>query len=174
MKKLFLFLVLALLATTPAFAAGFGVNNNGTQAGAATDMFYNCPANTQLVVGSQAYANCGNLLATGTANGGFSSLATIDAGIPVSNDYIEKAISNLGTATDTLPNGSIGQILTIEIGTVTGSGTWKITPTTSSGWASMTFSQQGQIASFLYVNNTIGWVILTYDGVTTVPTFVVK
>jgi hypothetical protein len=171
MRKLFS-LFLAMFLATPAFAQ-VAVNNNGTQSGIANTILYNCPSGTQLVYGSQVYSNCGNLMSTGTANGGGVSLATTDAGIPLNYDFVEKAISNLGTLTDTLANGSPGQLLTIEIGTVSGSGTWKVTPATSFGFSSITFNTQGQTAMFLYTSS--GWILLSYDSPTsTLPVVVVK
>jgi outer membrane lipoprotein-sorting protein len=170
MKKLLLFLA-ALVLATPAFASVGAVNQNQSGSeGIATDMLYNCPSGTQLSWNnSQFYLNCGNLMNAGTAGGGLTSLATIDTGIPTSYDIVKKAISNLGTATDTLANGVPGQMLTINITTVTGSGTWVVTPTTRTGFGSITFNTANQTVVLLYLNNTNGWIIHSVYG-STLPT----
>lgn len=57
-----------------------------------------------------------------------------------------------------LPNGLPGQTIFIRVLGVEGSGTWKLTPTTATGWTSMTFSARGQNCELVY-DATLGWLI---------------
>lgn len=163
MRKVFLLLAMVVLLATPAFAT-VGINNAGTPAGEATTILYNCPSTTQILNGSVAYANCGNLLQAGTANGGATSMTTTQLAVPVTYDYVRKAIAALAAGSftaGTLANGSYGQILSILITNVGASGTFTLTPATATGWASIQFNLAKQTAVLLYVNDTVGWVVLS-------------
>ena len=162
MKKLLL--VLALLAlTAPAFAS-VGVRVNGSMVGIATDINIGCGTGTNSAVSSDGgifNILCSpNLVSIGLMNSGYVSLATVDTGIPVSYSYVRKAISNVGTATDSLPNGTPGQILVLDITTVAGSGTWTVTPVTKTGFTSLVFNAALQKAELLYVSDTLGWILI--------------
>ncbi len=176
MKKILFLLALLVLLASPVFAA-VGINVNGTTIGTAGNLYVNCnTGGSPYIDGFNYSATCSStLVADGTYNGGYTSLGTIDTGISLTQVMVEKAISGayLGTTSDTLPNGTPNQIFTIVIGSVTNSGTWTVTPTTSGGWSSIIFNTQGQTATFLYVNSTVGWIILSADG-TTRPTVIVK
>jgi hypothetical protein len=163
MKKLLVLLVMALVLATPAFAS-MGVMNAGTPVGQAADIIYNCPSTVQLVNSGDVYANCGNLLGAGTANGGATSMSTSTLIIPVTYDYVRKdinAIADPAYSTGTLAKGVAGQLLTIFITHVGSSGTWTVTPALATGWATIQFNLAKQQALLLYVNDTVGWVILS-------------
>ena len=68
----------------------------------------------------------------------------------------------------TLANGVPGQILVISL-VVDGGGTGTLTPTTKSGFVSIAFADAGDTVALLYVNDTIGWVILGSAGVAAPP-----
>lgn len=161
MKKIVLLIVASLLLTASAFAS-VGIRNNGTMIGTATDLNFGCGSGLSATItsdGSIYNINCSpNLQTTGLANGGATSLATIDSGVPVSFAYVRKAISNLGTTTDSLPNGIPGQMMVISITSVVGGGTWTVSPTTATGWKSIQFNAAGQSALFTYINDTMGWI----------------
>ena len=176
MKKILSLLFLLAVLASPVFAA-VGINVNGTVVGTAGNLYVNCPTGgSEFIDGFNYSATCSStLVSDGTYNGGTVSLGTIDSGISLSNAMIEKAISSTGTTTDTLPNGTPNQLFTIQIATVS-SGSWVVTPTTSSAFASITFNTQGQGATFLYVNSTVGWIIVSTNtsGTNADPTIVVK
>lgn len=179
MKKLFSLLALIVLLSYASVSfASVGIRNNGTLVGTATDLNFGCGSGVNATItqdGSIYNINCSNnMQQTGVANGGGTSLTTIDSGVPVTFAIVKKAISNTGTATDTLPNGIPGQMLTLEITNVTGGGTWKITPTTSYGWSIMTFNAALQAATFVYLNDTQGWILIgtSASAATADPTWV--
>lgn len=162
MKKILSFLtaVVVLLYASASFAT-VGIRNNGTMVGTATDLNFGCGSGLGATItsdGSIFNINCStSLQETGVANGGATSLATVDTGLPITFAYVRKAISNLGTLTDTLANGIPGQMMLISITSVTGSGTWTITPTTATGWKTIAFNAAGQSALLTYANDTQGW-----------------
>ena len=108
----------------------------------------------------------GNLLERFTTAGGTTSAADSLA-IPVTHAYVAKTTGSDAEAL-TLANGVPGQILVISL-VVDGGGTGTLTPATKSGFVSIAFADAGDIASLLYVNDTIGWVILGTAGVAAPP-----
>lgn len=109
-----------------------------------------------------------NLVETGVANGGAASMATSDANDLASfmqYAMVKKALTSAtGFTAGTLPNGTPGQLFTIQ--TVAGSGTYVITPTTSFGWSTLTFNAVGQSVTWLYLDTTHGWIIESADSLT--------
>lgn len=69
----------------------------------------------------------------------------------------------------TLANGVPGQTVTINIVT-DGGGDGTLTPATATGWATVVFADAGDQVTFGYVNDTIGWIILSAHGLTAQPT----
>ena len=108
----------------------------------------------------------GNLLDRAIAAGGTTSAADSLA-IPVTHAYVAKTTGSDAEAL-TLANGVPGQILVISLVT-DGGGTGTLTPTTKSGFVSIAFADAGDTVSLLYVNDTIGWVILGSAGVAAPP-----
>lgn len=170
MKKILSLLALLTLLASPVFAS-VGINVNGTTIGTAGNLYVNCNSGgSPYIDGFNYSATCStSLVADGTYNGGYVSLGTIDAGIALTSAYIQKAISNLGTTTDTLPNGIPNQIVTFSITTVTGGGSWTLSPTTATGWTGLVFNTSGQVATLLYVNSSVGWIIVSADGSASSP-----
>lgn len=176
MKKLFSLLAMAalLLISNVAFAS-VGVRLNGAAVGSATDLNFVCGTGTSSAItvdGSIYNINCSSALAvTGMANGGAVSMATSDTVVPLAYAYIRKAI-NLAAGgvaqTGTLANGIPGEVKTIYITSVGASGTWTLTPATATGFATIKFAAAKDIATFLYVNDTVGWIILSYTGTITI------
>lgn len=175
MKKLFSVLAaLAMLLVSSLSFADIGVRVNGVNYGSATDINLVCGAGTNQQVitqGSVFNINCSpNLATTGSANGGAVSMVTSDLAVPTSYAFVRKAIAALAAGSftaGTLANGIPGQMLTFFITTVGASGTFTITPTTSTGFTSIQFSTAKQEAIFLYVNDTVGWIL---SGTTGSPT----
>ena len=108
----------------------------------------------------------GNLLDRFTTAGGTTSAADSLA-IPVTHAYVAKTTGSDAEAL-TLANGVPGQILVISL-VVDGGGTGTLTPATESGFVSIAFADAGDTVALLYVNDTIGWVILGSAGVAAPP-----
>jgi len=176
MKKLFLSLaILAVLLSCSVSFASVGVRLNGSFIGTASDINLVCGSGSNATVtpdGSIYNIGCSSsLAAAGIANGGATSMATSDTVVPTSYAYVRKAI-NLAAGnvaqTGTLANGIPGQILTMFITTVGASGQFTLTPATATGFTSVKFTAAKDLAVFLYVNDTLGWILLSYDGSITV------
>jgi hypothetical protein len=69
----------------------------------------------------------------------------------------------------TLANGLPGQTLTIYL-SVDGGGDGTLTPATASNFSTILFADAGDQATLLYVDDTIGWIILSTFGLTAQPT----
>ena len=88
--------------------------------------------------------------------------------IPTDNPYVAKTTGADAEAL-TLANGEPGQILIINLVT-DGNGTGTLTPATSTGFSTIAFADAGDQAILLYVNDTIGWMIISVFGLTAQPT----
>lgn len=109
------------------------------------------------------------LLHAGVSYGGATSMTSSDLAVPLAYSYVRKAISSDSAfSLGTLPNGSPGQLLTLFITSVAGSGTFKVTPVTKTGFVSVTFGTAKQQATFLYVDDTTGWIMIAHSGSPTV------
>lgn len=109
----------------------------------------------------------GYIQATGTAIGGASiTMASGVVAISPSYAFTNKAIGSTVGEAGTLANGTKGQILKIYIISRAGSGTYILTPTTKSGFSTLTFDAAAEEATLLYLNDTLGWIILGSNGVT--------
>lgn len=101
-----------------------------------------------------------------TPTGGTTSAADSLA-IPITHAYVAKTTGADAEAL-TLANGNPGQILTIALVT-DGGGDGTLTPTTKSGFTSIVFADAGDIATLMYVDDTVGWVILGTAGTAAPP-----
>lgn len=82
---------------------------------------------------------------------------------------IKKSVgNNPNTEATTLPNGTPGQTLVLMLVGCGPSGTWTITPTTATGWASAVMGTRGQELTVLYVNGQLGWIIIGSAGSPTI------
>ena len=97
-----------------------------------------------------------------------SSVAADVLVIPTSQPFVSKITGGDGEAL-TLANGEPGQILLIYLAT-DGGGDGTLTPATATGWSTILFADAGDAALLLYVNDTMGWVILATYGLTAQPT----
>jgi hypothetical protein len=87
--------------------------------------------------------------------------------IPVTHPMVAKTTGNDAEAL-TLADGIPGQILVINLVT-DGGGTGTLTPTTKTNFVSIAFADAGDQAVLLYVDDTIGWIILCASGVAAPP-----
>jgi len=91
--------------------------------------------------------------------------------IPVTHGYVIKTTGGDAEAL-TLANGDPSQVLVVNL-TTDGGGAGTLTPATSTGWATIVFADAGDQAVLLYVDDTIGWVILGLSGASGPPAMTV-
>jgi len=91
--------------------------------------------------------------------------------IPVTHGYVAKTTGADAEAL-TLADGGPGQILVINL-TTDGGGDGTLTPATSTGWATIVFADAGDQATLMFVDDTIGWIILGLIGVAGPPAITV-
>lgn len=176
MRKIILGLLFAsaFLFASNSFAS-VGLRVNGVFVGTATDLNLGCGSGAQAIVTSDGgiyNVECNaNLLTTGAANGGVTSMTTLDSVVSPTFTLVRKAIASLasgGAQTGTLANGIPGEMLSFVITSVGASGTFTLTPATTTGFTNLKFTAAGDQAVLLYVNDTIGWISLGVDGSVTV------
>ena len=93
-----------------------------------------------------------------------STTASGAGAIPVTHAYV--AATAGGSVAWTLADGTPGQVLQIySVDANTGT----LTPTTSTGWATIVFTDAGDRAVLQYIDDTIGWIILSLSGVAGPP-----
>jgi len=153
MKRYILMLLILLLAISPAFAA-VGYKNSGSDAGQITDL--------DIYGGSPTFdGRTLKLNIAGPNAGGEGAVASGVWVIPVSYSTVIIAASDGDTGhAMTLANGTKGQILNISLAARTGSETFVITPATVTGYATITLDAALEYVTLLYVDDTIGWIIL--------------
>ncbi|HUW99376.1 MAG TPA: hypothetical protein VMY35_00220 [Phycisphaerae bacterium] len=89
--------------------------------------------------------------------------------IPITHAFVTKTTGADAEAL-TLANGTAGQLLAITLGT-DGNGDGTLTPATSTGWATIVFADAGDNATLMYVDDTVGWVILGLSGLSAQPAY---
>lgn len=161
MKKILnLFLVVMLiLSAVPAFAA-VGLKIGVTPTGTCTDLAF-----TGNVISNNGSTCTIPLQLAGSANGGAASMSSNDTDVSPSYAFIRKNIGFSAQA-GTLADGSPGQMLTILISQEVATGSFVLTPTTKTGYASLTFDNPGDLATLLFVDSTIGWVLVAGNALT--------
>ena len=82
--------------------------------------------------------------------------------IPVDHAIVQKTTGADAEAL-TLADGVPSQVLVINL-TADGGGTGTLTPDTATGWATIVFADAGDQAVLMYVNDSIGWIILGLSG----------
>ncbi len=107
-----------------------------------------------------------SLIVPGFLTGATTSAADSLA-IPITHAFVSKTTGADAEAL-TLANGTAGQLLTISL-TTDGGGTGTLTPTTMTGFATIVFADAGDTATLLYVDGTVGWIVVGLAGVTAPP-----
>ena len=87
--------------------------------------------------------------------------------IPVTHGYVAKTTGADAEAL-TLADGDPSQVLIVNL-TTDGGGDGTLTPATATGWATIVFADAGDQATLLYIDDTIGWIILGLKGVAAPP-----
>ena len=98
----------------------------------------------------------------GSTTSGADSLA-----IPVTHAVVAKTTGGDAESL-TLANGDPGQVLTIYLA-ADGGGDGTLTPTTKTGFATIVFADAGDRAVLQYVDDSIGWIIISLSGVAGPP-----
>ena len=88
--------------------------------------------------------------------------------IPITHAAVTKSTG--GAETLTLADGFNGQILSISITAAVGTGT--LTPTTTTGFVDISFIAAGDTATLMFVDSTVGWIVLGTAGVLAPPALV--
>ncbi len=99
---------------------------------------------------------------------GASGATTFPTNIPATSNVKSYTIgyANVCTHTITLENGYAGQIFSIVAAPLTDTGTLTITASTKTAWSSVSMDTVGDSVTFLYVDDTYGWIVIGYVGVT--------
>lgn len=181
MKKLLNFcLVFALMVICTRAFAEVGCKVNGSHANCKsdviTDLDFKAPAGSDVLTQSglsMAVPVLGStMFATGVANGGATSIASTTDAIPVGYGFVRMAIPSNGDAAytaKTLANGYPGEVLTVYVaglspsGATTG-GNATITPATSTGFSAIKLTAVNDMARFLYMDSTTGWVLIGWNA----------
>ena len=82
--------------------------------------------------------------------------------IPVSHGVVSKT-SGADAEALTLANGSPGQLLVVSL-TTAGGGACTLTPATATAWATAVITIVGDTLILLYVDDTVGWLLLNTMG----------
>lgn len=96
-----------------------------------------------------------------------TAVAAATLAIPVTHPIVLKT-TGAGAEALTLANGLPGQVLFIDLVT-DGGGDGTLTPTTCTGFATIVFADAGDRATLLYIDDTVGWVIVGLSGVAGPP-----
>ncbi len=99
--------------------------------------------------------------------GGVTTVAADVLAIPTTHSLVQKTTGADAEAL-TLANGKKGQILTIELVT-DGGGAGTLTPTTVGNFATIVFADAEDTATLMYVDDTVGWIILGAAGAAAPP-----
>jgi hypothetical protein len=103
---------------------------------------------------------------------GLSGVAAVGGGTlasPVTHRFVSKTTG--GAESLTLANGFPGQVLSIFLAVDGGDGT--LTPTTKTGFTTITFADAGDTAVLEFVDATVGWIILGLHGLAAPPAFAI-
>ena len=102
--------------------------------------------------------------------GGSTTSAADALAIPVTHSVVAKTTGGDAEAL-TIVDGTPGQVLTIYVATDGGGdGTLTVaTNSTGTGWATIVFADAGDRAVLMWVDDTLGWIILGLSGVVGPP-----
>jgi hypothetical protein len=99
------------------------------------------------------------------ASNGSSMMVSGSTAVPTDAIVVNKYIGATAQA-GTLANGVAGQILMIYISQCDTGATFVLTPTTKMGFSTLTFNAVLDQVTLLYVNDTIGWIMINANSVT--------
>jgi len=164
MRKLALAVIVLFAFASSSFAA-VGIQVGNTLKGTATNIKFGSNTGGQLTTDGSTWTF--NVLLAGIGNGGATSMASSTLVVPTSYGFVRKNIaSDSAFMAGTLADGVPGQMLTVYVTEDEGSETFVITPSTSTTFATASFDAVGDTATFLYIDDTVGWCVINYTSVT--------
>ena len=177
MKRILGMALLLLAISFPAFA---DMTDKATLGGqdSSNNYSWRVDTNSNLIPGTTAQNNigsstnqvntvyAGNFVSAGTVNGSVSQVSSV-AALPLSYAVVAIPLTNAVGAVYTLANGTPGQqICFVEVGTVTGSDTARITPATATGFSYVALTAVKQSVTLEYINSSVGWIMTGNAGAT--------
>ena len=163
MKRIFLILILlCLLVSVSDVFASVAIYENGTYKGEATAIDIAAGGGVSTFTNGER-ANLPittNLLAIGLYNG---SVTEVGTGLTALPSAYKAARVYMEAKTLTLANGIVGQVMLIEGYGATAN--LVLTATTKTGWTTITLDTEGDSATLLYLDNTLGWMIVGTNSV---------
>lgn len=116
-----------------------------------------------------------SLIAAGRVNAASSAASSSTNLAPTSLPYVvfRKYIGGDSGLDETdggtrLPDGTSGQVIVFIAADVMTNGSWIVTPVTSATISTITFDAVGETATLLYVDDTIGWIVIANEAATVV------
>jgi hypothetical protein len=143
---------------------------------ASTDSVKKVDANSPAAISGDVTFRA-TLLAAGRTNAASSAASSSTDLAPSSLPYVvlRKYIGGASGLDETdggtrLQNGTNGQILVLQAMDVDAGGSWIVTPRTSVQLTTLTFDAAGETATLMFVDSTIGWLLIANEGATVVYT----
>lgn len=124
-------------------------------------------AELNIVDGVLATAAKINAVTGASLTGSATTSAADSLAIPVTHRIVQKTTGADAEAL-TLANGVAGQRLTVILAT-DGGGDGTLTPATKTGFVSVVFADAGDMVTFEYVDDTVGWIVVGYAGAAAPP-----
>lgn len=165
-KYLAMMVILIALLVFPALClASVAIQEDGVYKGEATTINFTGGVDVTGNYGTKSVAIAigTTLTSIGVTSGSVSQMTTGSTVIPTSYRAVRMTCS---TKTNTLANGVEGQVLHLRAYDATG--TLTISPATSYGWADATMTTNGDELTLWYANDTLGWMVLSTRGNTSV------
>jgi len=110
-----------------------------------------------------------SLLAMGriSASSSLASSSTSVGSTSVAYAVVRKFIGGGEASSTTLPNGIAGQVLTLIVAG-DANGTWTVSPSNSRLFTSAVLQADDDLLSLLYLNDTLGWIVIGSSGSTAI------
>lgn len=159
MKKLLslVLLSIAVLSFSPFAHADITGYNNGTPLGRGEEM------NFTNGLSASRFGEKFTVSLIGVTSGWVSQVSSV-AALPLGFSSVAIPLTNAAGAVYTLANGTPGQITQFYALGKVGSDSAVITPATASGFTTATLSNNGATVVMQFINNTVGWIIISYDN----------
>jgi len=155
MKKLILIVIVLLLAS-PCFGA-VGVKHG---------VSHNTDEVSVIDVGNAGYVAGGTLYLGFTSIQGTSTMVSGTVAIPVTYNVVHKVIGQASDSTGTLADGTVGQVLYIDVASNAGAYNFTVTPTTKTGFTTFALNATNGYIVLMFVDTSIGWVKVDSRNVT--------
>lgn len=168
----------ACLLQSPAYAAHGVYDNDDAKIGNAADVRYGYGLQPTMQTGKKAKVQlfAADLLANGRGPDGSTEMQSSSTRIWPNNlasAVINKRVGGAGGVDESnggtiLQDGSVGQMLTLRAIYVQTNGSWVITPVTKTGYSTITINATYESVTLLFVDTTVGWVVVGGVGTPTV------